>query len=238
MCLIVIAHLASERFPLVIAANRDEDYDRPTITAAPWEEDAGVVGGRDVLHGGSWLAVSASGRFAAVTNLRGGVVPEAGRSRGLLVRDFVLSVIPPAAYVASVAESAAGYAGFHLIAGELGDEAIHFSRAATQLQAGVHGLSNAQPGERWPKIETAVSRVRESLAITSRDRLASELLGFLSTRTGRGAVESEVFIATDRYGTRSSTVVIATRDEIAFYEQNFAKGGLRDGELRRFILRR
>ena len=83
MCLIAFAHRASERFPFVLAANRDEDYTRATHDAHFWSDAPVILGGRDALHGGSWLAVSRGGRFAAVTNLRG-AVPR-GRSRGALL---------------------------------------------------------------------------------------------------------------------------------------------------------
>src|SRR6185436_20956068 len=115
MCLIALAHGVSERYPLVLAANRDEDYERATRVADVWEDAPDVVGGRDAVHGGSWLAVSKSGRFAAVTNLRGAV--QRSRSRGLLVRAFVTSAIAPEAFAEEVARDAAEYAGFHLIVG-------------------------------------------------------------------------------------------------------------------------
>src|SRR5204863_200004 len=71
MCLIALAHRASEKYPFVLAANRDEDYERDTRVAQVWEDAPEVVGGRDALYGGSWLAIARNGRFAAVTNLRG-----------------------------------------------------------------------------------------------------------------------------------------------------------------------
>jgi hypothetical protein len=88
MCLIAIAHRAHARFPLVIAANRDEDYDRPTYDAHFWTDAPDVLGGRDALANGSWLAIARNGRFAAVTNLRG--AERKTRSRGALVADFVI----------------------------------------------------------------------------------------------------------------------------------------------------
>lgn len=89
MCLIVLAHLAHARFRFVLAANRDEDYERATHDAAFWADAPDVLGGRDALHGGSWLAMAKIGRLAAVTNLRG--AERRTRSRGALVRDFVTS---------------------------------------------------------------------------------------------------------------------------------------------------
>jgi uncharacterized protein with NRDE domain len=95
MCLIAIAHRANARFPLVIAANRDEDYDRPTHDAHFWSDAPEVLGGRDALANGSWLAIARNGRFAAVTNLRG--AERKSRSRGALVRDFVTGDAAPVA---------------------------------------------------------------------------------------------------------------------------------------------
>ena len=82
MCLIAIAVRASTRFPLVIAANRDELYDRPTRALHVWDDDPNIAGGRDLRAGGSWLAVTREGRFAAVTNIRGLDDPPNPRSRG------------------------------------------------------------------------------------------------------------------------------------------------------------
>ncbi|MFZ2490242.1 MAG: NRDE family protein, partial [Thermoanaerobaculia bacterium] len=191
-----------------------------------------------LLHGGSWLAVSASGRFAAVTNLRGSTLPVAARSRGFLIRDFMLSEVLADRYVAGVAGAADHYAGFHLIAGSIGTDVIHFSRTATVLGSGIHGFSNAAPGERWPKVEAAVIRLRSAIEETSREAMADDLLTFLSTPTFTNALESEVFISSDRYGTRSSTVIIATADEIALVEQSYGPGGVRDGDVRRIVLQR
>src|SRR5688500_19001020 len=107
MCLIALAHGASDRYPLVIAANRDEDHERATREAHFWDESPDVLGGRDALHGGSWLALSRNGRFAAVTNLRRS--PARSRSRGLLVRSFVQSAITPERFAGTVFSEAAEY---------------------------------------------------------------------------------------------------------------------------------
>src|SRR5712691_3733507 len=113
MCLILLAHRASPRFPLVVAANRDEDHDRPTLPADFWPDAPDVLGGRDALHGGSWLALHRNGRLAAMTNLR--FARTRSRSRGTLVREFVTSSMSPLDYVSSISGD---YAGFHLIAAD------------------------------------------------------------------------------------------------------------------------
>jgi uncharacterized protein with NRDE domain len=177
--------------------------------------------------GGAWLAISRRGRFAAVTNLRGAV--SRGRSRGALVRDFVTGDAAPHAYVAGIDPSQ--YAGFHLFAGEVGGELAHLSESASSLDAGIHGVSNAPHGERWPKVDLAVDAVRAALALDDVEAIVDELLRFLATPRGRGRIEEEVFIAGDRYGTRASTVVVATPETIVFAEQNFGRGGRVEGEL-------
>src|SRR2546430_6553692 len=102
MCLIALAHLASERWPLVIAANRDEFFARPTRAAHVWDDAPDVVGGRDLRAGGSWMAVTRGGRFAMVTNVRGLAEPADAPSRGALVADFVRGNGEPMAFAASV----------------------------------------------------------------------------------------------------------------------------------------
>ena len=235
MCLIAIAHNASERFPLVIAANRDEDYDRPTHDAHHWTDTPDVVGGRDALYGGSWLAVRRGGRFAAVTNLRG--AERRAKSRGFLVRDFVTGDAAAEDYAAQIARDAEAYAGFHLVVGNVGGEIFHITPEVQQpLAPGVHAFTNAALGEQWPKSAYAVERLTGALVITNEDALVDELLRFLSTLRGSGDPTHEVFITGDRYGTRSSTVVLASQTEILFAEQSYARGGVPHGERRLFCL--
>jgi len=221
MCLIALAH--GDR--LLLAANRDEDYERATRSAHLWEDAPDVIGGRDALHGGSWLAISRHGRFAAVTNLRG-AMPR-GRSRGLLVSSFVTSTETPEDFATSVAREAVHYAGFHLLVGEAGRTVVYVTPSETPriLERGIYGFSNAPSGERWPKVDLAVDEMKAVLASPADP--TDELLRFLGTEHHRGRVEEEVFIVGDRYGTRASTVVIASMDEILFAEQNYGRGGIR-----------
>lgn len=237
VCLLAVAHRASSRFPLIVAANRDEDYERPTLEAHQWAAAPDVVGGLDGLHGGAWLAVQRGGRFAAVTNLRGAETRR--RSRGFLVRDFVTAGLPPAAYADQIARDAEEYAGFHLVAGEIGGSLLYITpERQTELAAGVHAFSNAPLGEEWPKERVAVEKLQSALQIIEPELLAGELLRFLGTPRGTESRESEVFIPGDRYGTRSSTVILATRMEILFVEQRYERHGVMHGEPGRFRLLR
>jgi uncharacterized protein with NRDE domain len=215
LCLIAIAVRVSPRYPIVIAANRDEFYDRPTRPLHIWDDDPNIVGGRDLRAGGTWLAVTRDGRFAAATNIRGNDGPPNARSRGALVGDFVHSNVAPLAYAQSIHPN--DYAGFHLLAGDR-ESVAHISTdtPARLLDDGIYAISNAPAAIDWPKIilaREAMSRALEG------DVVLDDLLRFLTTPRG-GPIEEEVFVALpDRgYGTRSSTVVVMTNHEIVVKE--------------------
>jgi uncharacterized protein with NRDE domain len=222
VCLIIVAHRMSDRFPLVVAANRDEEYARPTRPAHFWDDAPDVLGGRDLMHGGSWLAISRGGRVAAVTNLRGAPKPGA-LSRGFLVRDFVTSSIDPRSYAEAVARRKDEYSGFHLIAGTIGGEIVHLSDELRVWPPGIYGVSNGPADARWEKIDRGVEHVRDALQIDDATALAADLIDFLGTPTSN-EIERTVFVAGDRYGTRSSTAIVATSDEILFVEQPYRVG--------------
>lgn len=224
MCLIAIAHRVSPQFPLVIAANRDEDYDRATHDAHFWSDAPEVLGGRDAVAGGSWLGITRDARFAAVTNLSG--AERKTRSRGALVRDFLVHDVEPHAYAKHVAERATEYAGFHLLAGEAGGDVQYITpEVQVPLEVGVHAFSNAPAGEVWPKTAVAVEEMSIALRMEDATTMLLVLMSFLRNPRNSGAVQSEVFIAGDRYGTRASTVVIVSESEILFAEQSFMRGG-------------
>jgi uncharacterized protein with NRDE domain len=100
----------------------------------------------------------------------------------------------------------------------------------------VHAFSNAPEGEEWPKTAFAIERLRHALANATVEALIDELMLFLRTPRGIGEIASEVFIAGERYGTRSSTVVVMTPGELVFAEQSYARGGDLMGARRSFVL--
>ncbi|MCE6982441.1 hypothetical protein EI534_34845, partial [Pseudomonas frederiksbergensis] len=89
MCLIVFAWRPGHAQPLIVAANRDEFYARPSRVLGAWEDAPGVYAGRDLEAGGTWLGVGPNGRFAALTNIRDPHQPQGARSRGELVAAFL-----------------------------------------------------------------------------------------------------------------------------------------------------
>lgn len=252
MCLILFAWHAHPDYPLVLAANRDEFFARPTQTADAWPQSQAVVGGRDLEKGGSWLAVSAKGRLAAVTNYRDGTRAKRGsRSRGLLVSDFVLSDADAATYLARVREEEARYDGFNLLVTANG-ELLHYAKPGnivSSVEPGVHGLSNHLLDTAWPKVQRGKSALA-ALLRESGEGLIDGLFEALSDthvpsddalpRTGVSLdwerLLSTAFIAAAEYGTRASTVVLTDRSgATTFVERNFGPG--REVlEMRRFRL--
>jgi uncharacterized protein with NRDE domain len=242
MCLIVVALGASPRYPLVVAANRDEQHARPTARAAWWHTPPGVFGGRDLLAGGTWLAADRRGRFAAVTNVRDPLRRPAPRSRGALVAEFLAGDEPAHGYAARVAASGADYGAFNLLVYDGRSLAFASNRAPpAALGPGLHAFSNAPAGEGWPKTATALAGVERLLD----DPAPLEpLLALLADRNGAGTPEETYrrahFVVSPEYGTRASTVVLVdAAGRLTFVERSFDADGRSLGEVREsFALRR
>lgn len=109
MCVIFFAYNQYPEFPLILLANRDEFYNRPTETAHIWEDFPDILAGRDLVGGGTWLGVSKRGRFAAVTNYRDPFAPTGKLSRGNLVADFLKSDEPAEIYLRNIQNKAVEY---------------------------------------------------------------------------------------------------------------------------------
>jgi len=235
MCLIAVAWRATARRPLIVAANRDESHQRPTQPAHWWPDAPQVLAGRDVLAGGTWLGVDAAGRFAAVTNLRGARPLVGKRSRGTLVADFLRGDADAERYATTVASDADSYGAFNLLLCDR--ETLWFvgtGSAPRALPAGVHALSNVEPGVDWPKVRTA----RERLAsIVESAQPEDAIFEFLAERSppvdGYDDRQISPFQLDPSWGTRSSTLVIADSvGHIRFVERSFDAAGTRIGEVR------
>lgn len=242
MCLIVFSWRPGSSIPLRLAANRDEFYERPSAALDTWAEAPGILGGRDLQAGGSWLAVHESGRLAAVTNVYDPALkaPAHGPSRGELVRN-ALEAPSLAVWLAQLAQSEAmNYAGFNLLASD-GKQFwhLHHGRAGTQLQSvspGLYGLANANLDTPWPKLERSRTRLAEVLSTDPAD-FATEAWALLADNRPpvRGDLSpadplrlSPPFIVTPEYGTRASTwVEWQAHGELLIGERSFGPKGQR-----------
>jgi len=229
MCLILLAWDKHPRWRLVAAANRDEFHARPTAAAGWWPQAPDLLAGRDLQAGGTWLGVTRSGRFAAVTNIR-----EPNRqnpmapSRGHLVGNFLLARTPSLLYLAGLMPMAPAYNGFNLLVMDGTTLAWLSNRdpGMNPLSPGFYGVSNALLNTPWPKVVRGKDDLRAAVALEDDDALEAALFTSLARRdpapdgelpdTGVGAEQeralSSAFIATPEYGTRSSTVLLLGRD--------------------------
>jgi len=239
MCLAAFALQESARYPFIFAANRDELHARATAPAGWWEDDSAIFGGRDLVAGGSWLAVDRSGRLAAVTNFREDPRADYSRSRGNIVQDYLGSSISAADYLVSLEPDQAEYGPYNLVLFD-GRELHYASNRASgqQLKPGVHAVSNARLGATWPKIRRAEARLLECINHDDPNAclfglLTDESLHGESTAPGDRAAElrSTIFINDDRYGTRASTVILLSEHgELQFTERRYAANGVSIGE--------
>ncbi|GIX25199.1 MAG: hypothetical protein KatS3mg122_2430 [Caldimonas sp.] len=234
MCLVGLAIDVSRRFPFVVAANRDEYFDRPTARLSWWQPTHGgpeILAGRDLQAGGTWMGLTAAGRFALVTNVRNpkDLDPQAP-SRGQIVPLWLRGDLSMDRFWMQVGLS--GYNGFNVIAADFSAGECFWgsnrARYPKRLERGIYGLSNAFLDTPWPKVERLKQRLRSALRqADTADGLADALFAALGDRTliadeflPHTGVPlqwerwlSPAFIRTPdgRYGTRASTVIITER---------------------------
>lgn len=240
MCLILIAHAAHPDYPLVIAANRDEYYQRPSAKAAFWQDHPHILAGRDLEGLGTWLGVTRSGRFAALTNFRDPNERKTNApTRGQLVSGFLTSAQHPRAYLEDAATLAPRYNGFNLLAGDMDGVFYLSSRTGSvqQVSAGIHGLSNHMLDTPWPKVARGKQRLQAALAdelnietlldlLLDREPAAEEELPDTGIGVEMERVLSPALIVSPQYGTRASTVVLFGRDGgVSFSERTILRGG-------------
>ena len=225
MCLIVLAWRVRPDYPLVVAANRDEFHARPAERARFWQDPPAILAGRDLEAKGTWMGVSRSGRFAAVTNYRGGRDANAKESRGALVTGFLATDSSAKAFAAKTEKTKDGYSGFNLLVADR-DELWWLSNrdgGLRRLQPGFYGLGNFfldTPEVAEPKLQ-----FERSLAVSPS---VEPLFTVLSAAR----------ILAPEYGTRCSTVLLDGADGVVrFAERAFDAEG-KEGETVRFEFRR
>lgn len=240
MCVIFFAYQVHAEFPLILLANRDEFYDRPTEKANYWQDFPDILAGRDLVGGGTWLGVTKKGRFAAVTNYRDPSAPDGNISRGKLVSDFLKSETPAKNYLENIKKNAAGFSGFNLLAGEINSNKsklfYYSNRGETvkKLETGIYGLSNSLLDTNWRKVEKGKN---EFASLIERNEISNEsFFDLLSDETlaedddlpdtgigfEREKLLSAIFIKTPVYGTRCSTILKFDKDfKMDFEERVF-----------------
>jgi uncharacterized protein with NRDE domain len=235
MCLILFAYNVHPAYRLILAANRDEFYDRPSMSADFWNKHEQVLAGLDLKEKGTWLGVTKGGKFAAITNYRDPASwKDQAPSRGKLVSRYLTGSSNPQKYLKGISDKGHIYNGFNLLLGNANDIFVHSNRGATQkLSTGIYGLSNHLLDSLWPKVQRGKKMLKAALTKKG-DDLEDALFALLADRhippdgqlpqTGVNLewerILSPMFIASPVYGTRSSTILLMGKNgRVKFVEK-------------------
>lgn len=236
MCLILFAYNCHPQYRLVVAANRDEFYRRPSLAAAYWAEFPDLLAGRDLEAGGTWLGITRQGRFAALTNYRAPALhKKEALSRGQLVSGFLTGSQAPTSFLHQLKEERNSYNPFNILIGD-SEKLYYYSSVKNRIEEvepGLHGLSNGFLDTPWPK----VLKGKKSLAtlLENADINVPDLLEVLAERdtfedhrlpdTGVG-IEWErrlapICLESPDYGTRASSVILINHNKhVIFVERS------------------
>jgi len=242
MCLLLIANKIHPDYKLIVAANRDEFYSRPALPADFWKNHPDLLAGKDLEAGGTWLGITKSGRFSALTNFRNfhNPIKENAPSRGKLTTGFLMGDKDSKTYTKSLQENAADYNGFNLVYG-IKDDLYYFSNQTNleiKLEKGIYGISNALLDTPWYKVKKSKKKFAE--IIKEEKNLIENLFGLMNDKetaddkslpdTGldkeREKALSPIFIKTPTYGTRCTTILLIDKNgEVNFLEMTYHPEG-------------
>jgi uncharacterized protein with NRDE domain len=233
MCLIFVSLQNHSSYKLIVAANRDEFYQRKTAAAGWWNDHPELLGGRDLEAGGTWLGMSKRGKISMITNYRDpkNIDPKAP-SRGQLVSDYLLNLSTPGEYLRSLEPHSKIYNGFNLITGNT-EELWYFSNyrdGVDQLNPGIYGLSNHLLDTPWPKVVKGKKKFTEIVdapfkpndlfELLTDDKVAGdEMLPDTGIGLERERALSSMFIKSPGYGTRCSTVILVDYNNEVFFSE-------------------
>jgi uncharacterized protein with NRDE domain len=243
MCLILAAYKQHKRYPLILAANRDEFYDRPTRPAAFWKDPPDILAGRDLKGSGTWMGIDRRGRLAAITNFRDPASLKADApTRGLLVSNFLAGSRSAQDYLQTISDNGTRYNGFNLLLFDRSGLWHYSNREGNirSLEPGIHGLSNHLLNTPWPKVQQGRQALAGLLSEAPPSIEPLTLIDMLEDRhiapddqlpqTGVGLEKERMlapmFIQSDNYGTRCTSVVLYdSGGVITFVEKNHPHPG-------------
>jgi len=256
MCLIIFSYDMHPLYRLILAANRDEYYNRPTAPLSFCDDEPGILAGRDLKHNGTWLGVTRTGRIAAISNFREPDFRIANApSRGFLVSDFLASKESPKSYIEHVKSIEHRHNGFNLLVGDRNELFYYSNRenSIKEIKPGLYGVSNQFLDTPWPKVTKGKADLNK--LVYNNEKIDSEdIFSILKDSsyppdnvlpsTGVGLkwerILSPLFITSRFYGTRSSSIVLMERsNRITFLERAFISDGAvsREEKTRKFTFK-
>ncbi len=235
MCILFVANQQRADMPLIIAANRDEFYERPTSASHFWSEYPDMLAGKDLEAGGSWMGVTRQGRLAALTNVRS---PAASRdnaqSRGELVTAFLNSDKTLSQSYRCLTHQRERYQGYNLLFGDIHQLAVYnnIEDRLVSLTQGIHGLSNATLNAPWPKVTRGMQALShychnseqvqadDLFTLLADDKQADdEVLPDTGIEKQWEKRLSSIFIQSPQYVTRSSTVLLVDSNQQLYWRE-------------------
>lgn len=243
MCLINFHLHEHPTYKLIVVANRDEFYSRPTAPANFWKDHPDILAGRDLLGMGTWLGVTMQGKFAALTNFRGDreqTTVDNKITRGEIVKNYLIEDVTPQNYLEKIHQNKDQYEGFNVILGDI-DHLFYYSNVEMEIKEipdGTHGLSNHMLNTPWPKVTTSKQKFEQYIMhhdvigandlfeiFADRELAKDDLLPHTGIGNDLERQLSPLFIKTSDYGTRSSTVLFVDHDNyLTFVERTYQNG--------------
>lgn len=238
MCILFVAVNEHKDYPLIIAANRDEFFKRPTSESHFWPNSPTVLAGKDLQAGGTWMGINESGYLASLTNIRAPETIKTGTiSRGELVSQYLHQYPSVTSFHEQLSASRKQYNGYNLLFGHWDNLAVYnnHTNQLQQLSSGFYGLSNAELNSPWPKINKGVNRL-EQICSSNKDIIPKQLFDILLD-TSQAEDEklpktgvpiewerqlSSIFIRSKNYGTRSSTLLTINQSQhVNWFERTY-----------------
>ncbi|WP_332651411.1 NRDE family protein [Lysinibacillus sp. 54212] len=239
MCILVFQYNSHPKYKLIVAANRDEFYHRPTAPAHFWEEEPHILAGKDLQKGGTWLGVNKDGRFVAITNYRDPKLALYGEySRGNIATRFLKSNQSSKEFIEELINNKHKYGPFNILAFD-GQSLLHYNnyfKESSFIQEGVHCLCNATINTPWPKVTTLTQNFKTLMKypnfeqkqlfqlMLNRTMAQDDLLPSTGVPLELERELSPIFVRREGYGTRCSTVVLIDDEKIQFTERTFTNG--------------
>ncbi|MGP6140612.1 NRDE family protein [Jeotgalibaca sp. A127] len=243
MCLITFRYGQHKRYKLILAANRDESYNRPTVGADYWPEYPSLLAGKDLEANGTWFGITKQGKVAAITNCHGEefTEPEKNKqSRGQILIDYLSKNQDPVKFIKQLIATKDDYQPFNVLLGSV-DILYHYNSKDnhyTKLDAGTHSLSNATLNTPWPKVNN--TRQQLDIIIQTDHDYIQDLFTMMMDQTP--APDSELpeaplpleirrkasanFIKTEHFGTKSTTLLLVDwHNNVTYIERNYLSEG-------------
>ncbi|MEP5362314.1 MAG: NRDE family protein [Reichenbachiella sp.] len=246
MCLILFAWKKHTSYDLIVTANRDEFYNRPTESACTWSEYPDLIAGKDLTAGGTWMGITKTGKFAALTNYRDiANINNDAPTRGDLTKNYLTQDTDPQTYLEEIKSAQIPYNGFNLLVGD--NHSLWYynniNHQIKSLEPGVYGLSNALLNDPWPKVVTGKQQLTQ---LIQDDHVTSEsLLSIIQNKaiapddqlpsTGVPLdwerALSAMYITMENYGTRCSTTLLKKNKNSTFTEKTYPHLGQKEDQV-------